>query len=215
MGTTRDGFVAGGAGVTAGARPGEMANIPRLLAAGFLLCAGLLPVMARAQEAHPQPSLIAGLFSDFCLAEQPSLAAMEAKAGKLGGTKQSDTVVPIGTNRSLHQETWMIRRDNARFQLTAMAGDAAAGPYRAVGCGLTAADVNGADLVPLLQADLGPPDRHVPADGEHGDSVVWTKLFGLNEGRVLLNYGGALPNGAGLHLVLPKLPAAPPPPAAK
>ena len=159
-------------------------------------------------EAASNTAELTGIFQDFCLAQQPDLAGMEKKAADLHGTQQTDQTINTGPGRSLHQETWMVRRSDVLYQLTAMAGDAAAGPYRAVGCGVTAGEADGPALVQSLDtvAGLGPPDRHVPGNGQQGDSVAWTKLFGLNSGHVLLSYGGALTTGASLHLVLPKLP---------
>ncbi len=162
---------------------------------------------ARAQTATRTGDAVT-LFQQFCLDAQPSLAAMEAKATAMQAVKQTDKTVPIGTGRALHQETWMVRRNNEIYQLAGMEGDAAAGLYRAAGCGLTAGEADGAALAQALvtQAGLGAPFRNVPASGQVGASVAWKKAFGANKGRVLLTYGGALSTGASIHLVLPKLP---------
>jgi hypothetical protein len=179
------------------------------------VCAGVsfvaVPAMAQAQ---PGTAAISTMFRDFCLTAQPSLPSMEHQAAAFGGSKQSDKVIPTGAGRSLHQETWLVRRDTGIYQLTAMEGDAASGPYRAVGCGLTAGDADGVELAQALaMGGLGAPSRRLDASGGKGASVVWSKAFGANSGRVVLSYGGALTGGASVHLILPKLPLSGPPPS--
>ena len=198
-----------------------MTAFRRAMLGMLAVCAGasFLPVQASAlgQAGAAAPAgakvpasstVIAALFQDFCLAAQPGLTQMESSATAFGGSKQSDKIVPTGAGRSLHQETWLVRRDTGIYQLTAMEGDAASGPYRAVGCGLTAGEADGVELAQALaMGGLGAPSRRLDASAGRGASVVWSKAFGANAGRVVLSYGGALTGGASVHLILPKLPS--------
>jgi len=151
---------------------------------------------------------VAKAFHDFCLKPQQSLAAMEAAAASLGAAKLADKIVPLGANRSIHQETFLMRRLDGVYQLTAMDGDAASGPNRALGCALSTTDTDGLALSQSLTmgAGLGSPDRRIPPDSTRGASVMWARKFGQNDGRILLSYGAPDSRMVSIHLILPNIP---------
>lgn len=151
---------------------------------------------------------IAKLFADFCLAGEPSLASLQAHARELEGAMAVDHTVPHGDKRHEHYQAWVVRRGNSMYQLTADEGEMAAGARRAVACGVTAPDADGADLARTMATELGlgAPFKRIPAIGVSGNSVVWNKYFGSREAKIHLAYGAQGQVGATIHLILPNLP---------
>ncbi len=172
---------------------------------GFLFLL-LAPNVALAQPAL-RADAIAKAFHDFCLKPHQDLDSMGEAAVALGAAKKDDKIVPLGPNRSLHEETWLIRTAGVTGQLAAMEGDAASGPNRALGCSLTTTDTDGLALSQSLAmgAGLGAPDRRVPADGLRGASVMWARKFGRNDGRIVLAYGAPDSSVVSIHLLLPNI----------
>jgi len=150
----------------------------------------------------------AKLFADFCLAGEPSLASLQSRARELEGAIAVDHTVPHGDKRHEHYQAWVVRRGNSMYQLTADEGEMAAGARRAVACGVTAPDADGADLARTMATELGlgAPYKRVPAIGVNGNSVVWKKYFGSLEAKIHLAYGAQGQIGSTIHLILPNLP---------
>ncbi len=167
--------------------------------------AGASPPMALVSDS----SDVARLFADFCLAEEPSLASLQVRAHALKAAIAVDHTVPHGENRHEHYQAWVVRRGNSMYQLTADEGEMAVGSKRAVACGVTAPDADGADLARTMATELGlgAPARRVPAIGVGGDSVVWHRNFGSHQANIRLAYGAQGQAGATIHLILPNLPA--------
>ncbi len=155
---------------------------------------------------------VAKLFAAFCLSEEPSLALLEAKARALEGAIAVDHTVPHGEKGQEHYEAWLVRRGNSMYQLTADEERFAAGKKRAVACGVTAPQADGADLAQMMATGLGlgAPTKRIPAIGVAGNSVFWNKSFGSNQARIHLAYGAQGQAGATIHMILADRPAGKP-----
>ncbi len=179
----------------------------------LLAMVGLAPLAGRSLRAAPPMNLTsdsgdaARLFAEFCLAEQPSLASLQARARALEGAIAVDHTVPHG-DRQEHYQAWVVRRGITMYQLTADEGQMRQGAKRAVACGLTAPQADGADLARTMATTLGlgAPARRIPAIGVAGNAVVWNKYFGTHQGNIRLAYGAQGQVGATIHLILPDLP---------
>lgn len=178
-----------------------------------LIVAAALGVVQPAMAAQPMhlisdSSDIAKLFSAFCLEGEPSLVALQARARALEGAIAVDHTVPHGEKRQEHYQAWVVRRGNSMYQITADEGEMAAGARRAVACGVTAPQADGADLARTMATELGlgAPFKRIPAIGVNGNSVVWNKYFGTHEAKIHLAYGAQGQIGATIHLFLPNLP---------
>ena len=187
-----------------------LTKFPRCMS---LIAAAALGIFQPALAEQPMrlisdSSDIAKLFGAFCLEGEPSLASLQARARALEGAIAVDHTVPHGEKRLEHYQAWVVRRGNSMYQITADEGEMAAGARRAVACGVTAPEADGADLARTMATELGlgAPFKRVPAIGVNGNSVVWNKYFGTHEAKIHLAYGAQGQMGATIHLFVPNLP---------
>ena len=148
------------------------------------------------------------LFRDFCLAAEPaSLEILQAQARELEGAIAVDHTVPHGENRQEHYQAWVVRRGNSMYQITADEGEMAAGAKRAVACGVTAPQADGADVARTMATELGlgAPIKRVPAIGVAGNAVFWHKDFGSHQATIRVAWGAQGQSGATIHMILPNL----------
>ena len=185
-------------------------RICRMIAAASGLALACGPALAQGpRRLVSDSSDIAKLFADFCLAAEPSLASLQVRAHDLGGAIAVDHTVPHGDKRQEHYQAYVVRRGNSMYQLTADEGQMPVGDKRAVACGVTAPDADGADLARTMATELGlgAPLKRVQAVGLAGNSVMWKKSFGTDEATIRLAWGAEPQTGATIHLILPNLPA--------
>ncbi len=190
----------------------EMIKDIRYFIVAALVAVASLPAHgATPSQVVSNSSDVAKLFADFCLAGEPSLGSLQVRARELGGAMAVDHTVPHGEKRHEHYQAWVVRRGNGMYQITADEGEMAAGARRAVACGLTAPEADGADLARTMATELGlgAPFKRIPAIGVSGNSVVWNKYFGSHEAKILLAYGAQGKMGSTIHLILPNLPLQP------